>query len=447
MRYAANNICWQRIATLVCGLILSVAGAGAREDLPAAVLLVAHTLQANQKLLSRLPLYTCLETISRSQPTTKRQRSVSHKQDVIQLDIGVGGEQEIYSWPGDPTFSTKDLFALIGHGILANGLFRTFAANVFVEGNAIVKFAGEAPLDGKRTFHFTFSTPSLQNKWEIDWLGAQGMLGEQGEFWVDPANLTLLQLNVMAVDIPFNVPLSLLTTAIYYRVLLAGAERVLIPENAAVTAIERNGTAHAEVIGFSHCRLFGAESNLLSASIKPEDLTTTIKNYEAKREILPAGLFFPVRLDTPVYMGKTMVGDRISATLESPVRAKNGDVIPKGAQLKGRVREFQTMDDASDTVITGLEFDELTWPGHSAAFFANVISMEPAPGLESVLFDPSSRSRTIGAGGLGDLTTATTRKTYTVELPGVAAFFLRGSHASVPKGFHMIWRTQDVAHH
>lgn len=316
-------------ATLGALILAPVAFPATPDDLSPETLLVVHTLLANRKLLNQLSQYTCLETIERSRPTTKRHKP--QKQDVVQLDVGVGAHQEIYSWPGDASFSSKDLFSLVGHGILASGLFESFAANLFIQDVGYVKAAGENIIDGKKAFHFTFTVPFLQTKWEVNWLGALGWVGEAGEFWVDKSDLTLLRLDVMATDIPLNVSLHSLTITIHYRLLPSGTGPVLIPEGAALTAIERNGTLYQEAIDFSHCRAFEAESNLAAATAEPEDLTKVISRYEAQREVMPGGLVLGISLVAPVRAENTVVGNRVGAVLDAPVKTPTREVIPKGA--------------------------------------------------------------------------------------------------------------------
>jgi hypothetical protein len=417
--------------------------AGAKDDLPPGVLLTAHTLQANYKLLSRLPRYTCLETISRGQPTKKGHKV--HKQDVIRLDIAVGGGEEIYSWPGDPTFSSKNLFQLVGTGILADGLFRTFAANIFFDNGAIVEAAGGGIVEGKKAFRFTYSMPSLQGRWELNWNGTQGLLGERGVFWVNQSDLSLLRLEVEAVDIPVNLPVASLTIMIRYRLLVSQEANALIPETAAMEVVERNGTIHNEEIAFSQCRVFGTETSFSSDSKTPDDLKIAMSSYEAKREVLPPGLIFQISLETPIHADTTSVGDRISASLKAPVKISRDQIIPKGAQLSGRVREFHVMNNPSEATLVGLEFDEITWAGHSAPFFADAFSIQPLAGVETVLFEGSQYTRSNGDAGLTFF--STTERVRPIPIPGVASFYLRGAAASLPKGFLMSWRTQDVANH
>lgn len=412
------------------------------DDLSPETLLVAHTLLANRKLLSQLSEYTCLETISRSRPTTKRHKL--ENQDVIQLDVGVGAHHEIFSWPGDASFTSEDLGGLVGHGMLANGLFQSFAANLFIGDVGYVKAAGASIVDGRKAFRFTFAVPLLaQSRWEVDWAGARGSVGEEGEFWVSESDLMLLRLDVAATNIPFTVPLQSLKLTIHYRLLSSDAGHVLIPETAELIAIELNGTLYHEAIDFSHCRAFEAESNLSLSSSRPDDLKETISRYEAQREVLPAGLVLGIRLDTPVRTRNTVVGDRVSAVLDAPIKTPTDEVIPKGATLKGRIREFEMLDDPPNTFMVGLEFDELTWPGHSATFFASLLSLQPLPGVTSEI---SSGRKIQNSFGSLQSTRSVVEYTRPMTIPGVAAFFLQEG-AALPQGFHMRWRTEDVAHH
>jgi len=417
----------------IIGIAIASVAVGQAEDLPPDVLLIAHTLQANRSLLNHLPQYTCLETIARAQPT--RGRHKAQKQDVIQVDIGLGGKEEIYSWPGETTFSSKDLFALVGHGLLSNGIFRSFAFDVFVVNAGVVKAAGQSMINGRKALHFTFTMPTLSKTWAIKWLGAEGMVGENGEFWVDETDLTLLRLDVTATEIPLNLPLETLTLSIQYRTLMANAGRVLIPETALLKALERNGVLHQETMTFSHCRTFEGESKLISESTDSDDLTQKVNRYETQREILPGGLTFSVGLESPLRADNITVGDRISAVLQSPVKVPSRDPIPKGAILSGRVRQFQQLYDAGGAIMVGLEFDELTWPGHSSTFFGRVLSLESVPGLTNE-FDRQFVRASI-----------TTSETITpVEIPGVASFFLQGHATSLPKGFRMVWQTNAITH-
>ncbi len=286
-------------------LLLAACCAGVllAEDLPAGVLQTARAMNENRDLLKTLPLYTCLETISRSH--SKRGSRKPKRADVVQVDVGVGPGQEMYSWPGQSTFSPQALPALVGHGLLSTGLFESFATNLFVLGHGYPRVVGEENIDGKRALHFTYTVPSLENRWTIDWFGAQGAADEDGDFWVDTRNYTLLRLSVRARSIPPNLPLNALTASIDYQISTLNGRAVLLPKLARVIAVESNGAMLQDDAAFSHCHVFEAESRLLDSS---GNLNQALTQYEAHRGMLPAGLTLRISLQTPVVASSAKAG-------------------------------------------------------------------------------------------------------------------------------------------
>ncbi len=405
------------------------------EDLPLGVLQTARALHTNRDLLKTLPLYTCLETISRSRPT--RHHRKPNGVDVVQVDVGVGGDREIYSWPGQSTFSPLDLIELVGHGFLSTGLFHSFASNLFVFGHGIVKLASEEEINGTPALHFTYTTPSLENRWNINWRGAQGSAGQQGDFWVDSANYTLLRLTVRAENISASLPLKALTTTIDYQPLTLYGKPALLPRQARVIAVENNGDVLRNDAAFSHCHVFEAESRVAKA---PADLGNVFARYETSRSILPAGLTFTISLQTPILARSVRIGDAIEARLEKQLKLSTEIIAPQGALLSGHVREFDKLDDPPNTSVVALEFDLLQWPGHSYSFLAEVVGMQQLAGLHDKIYRGASTSRDSGAGMLYSSTTETFWPT---AVPGTATFMLQNA-GELPRGFRMTWRTKKL---
>ena len=256
---------------------------------------IAHTLRHNRDLLKNLPAYTCLETISRNQQEPRQRKP--HALDIVQVDVGVGEGQEIYSWPGEQAFSSSELGRLVGHGFLETGFFHTFASNLFVSDAAVIRLFGEEVLQGRDAIRFTYNIPWLASNWKVDWLGARGVVGESGEFWVDKNSLTLLRFDADADNFPPNVPLKTLTVRIDYETLAIGGKTVLIPSSAEIVAVELKGTVHRDAIAFTQCHIFEAESKIASS---PEILTKAVERYEAHREALPGGLDISIALESAI---------------------------------------------------------------------------------------------------------------------------------------------------
>src|SRR6185312_5284132 len=332
MRFAAAT------GILLAAIVLCVALHS--DDLPQNALLIARMRQHNRELLRRVPAYTCLETISREVQRPKQRRPV--QQDIVQVDVGVGLREEIYSWPGAETFSPDGLVGLVGQGFLGTGAFDTFARNVFVYDAATIRLSGDEILEGRGSWRFLYTIPSLNSQWQVNWLGAKGVVGETGAFWVDRKTLTLLRLDAKAVDFPPNLPLNAITVTVRYQTISIGGTLAVIPSDAQLTAIEWDGAMHRDALAFSQCRLFEAKSKIVDP---PASLREAITRYEADRVALPPGLNLRFTLETRMQMNTAKVGDAIIAHLDKPVKISDQLTAPRGALAKGRIRELVLLRD------------------------------------------------------------------------------------------------------
>jgi hypothetical protein len=405
------------------------------QGIPQGIVAVAQALHHNQDLLKNVSDYTCLETISREQKTPKQRSALTL--DVIQVDVAVGEGTEIYSWPGEDSFSSNNLGGLVGQGFVATGFFDAFAGNIFVHNGAAVQFAGEQNFQGRRALHFTYVLSS-RAKWTVNWLGARGNVGSSGEFWVDPNTFRLLRLDINATKIPASLPLAAIQVVIDYKPLSIGNRDALIPSSAQILALETNATAYRDTVAFSQCRAFAAEARL-SAYV---DLKKAVQRYEAHRLQLPAGLKLRIALATRIQTNTAKIGDLVHGRLERAVKISPELTIPRGSVIEGRVRELKTLSDPPNTRELGISFDEIDWPGYAGIFFGNPIQIEQIAGLSKFLSKSTRQNRTTI---IGALMNTTTEQIWPDEIPGVATFFLTGSRV-VPKGFRMIWRTEETQH-
>lgn len=406
-------------------------------DLEREVLAVSRALRHNRDLLKNVSAYTCLETISRQQksPRERKPRTL----DVVQVDVAVGQGREIYSWPGAATFTGSNLGGLVGNGFVATGFFDAFASNVFMKSVAAVNLAGTKAIQGTDALRFTYIFPSWANNWNINWLGAQGNVGTKGEFWVDRKSFTLLRLDAVATDIPPNLPLKMLKVIVDYKALSMGSKSTLIPSGAEILAVETNGVRSRDAISFSQCHMFTAESKI---GPSPADLAKQVQVYEAHRIALPAGVNLPITLDTHIDTAAVKLGDPVRAHLDKTVRISPELSIPRGALVKGRIRESRELQNPPNTREIGFGFDEIDWPGHIGIFFAGPIQIEQLPGLSRFI----SRGKTMEMrAAMGLVMSSTTENIWAPQVPGVAIFFLSGSRI-IPKGFRMTWRTHETSH-
>jgi hypothetical protein len=305
---------------------------------------------------------------------------------------------------------------------------------VFAGNAAIIKLIDQNTLHTQPAYHFRYKIPSLQSRWQVNWLGARGGVGEEGEFWIDASSFILLKLIVNATDMPPTLPLEHLRVTINYRAESIGIRKSLLPESASVSAVEWSGAFHRDDLSFSHCRVFGAESTLLLSSA---DLAKQVSQSQKDRQLLPAGLTLSLALETPVVFGTAMIGDTIRARLEKPVVLPDQSMIPKGAIAEGYLRQLEKLDDGSPYYQVGLEFDRIHSPDHSADFFAEALSFDPIANFAHATFS-EHKYNLWNRPGI-EYHTETLRP---IPIPGVANFVLDRSHVQVPKGFRTVWKTR-----
>jgi hypothetical protein len=92
-------------------------------------------------------------------------------------------------------------------------------------------------------------------------------------------------------------------------------------------------------------------------------------------------------------------------------------IVPKGAQVSGRLRRLEKYTDESPYFVVGLEFTQVDFPGSRARFFAELQQIAAPSGLERIARMPTS------------------------QLPGVGAVSVRGGELRLAAGLRMVWRT------
>ncbi len=132
-----------------------------------------------------------------------------------------------------------------------------------------------------------------------------------------------------------------------------------------------------------------------------------------------------------------MVGDPISATVETDVRERGKTWLTKGTTVSGRVRRLEKQEPPSDAVVIDLEFSETSQQGTRLRFTGTIVASDfaaarvPKPA-------PTSPSR----GRSPEATpTATLNEFVPSDVPGVARFLVRAKPYQIPGGFKMVWKT------
>jgi hypothetical protein len=267
--------------------------------------------------------------------------------------------------------------------------------------------------------------------------GGQGMVGEEGEFWVDAQSLDVLRLEVRAAEIPPYLPLAESDTSVSYARTRIGGADALLAQHATLHMLETSGAEGYDRLDFTHCRAFSAETAIHfqeEGDAAPEERPGAPPPADPT-EAVPAFLPVTLLLTTPV-SERTAVGSLIGARVAGDVRHKGKVVIADGATVHGRVRRLERFEERGwKEFLVGLEFTEVEAVGGPRRFYADFLRTDKSSKIRPAL---TERIRLPGP------RPGQERVLVLPELPGVASFFVDGKTLTLPTGFRMVWRTRGL---
>ncbi len=370
--------------------------------------------------LSRIPNYTCLETMVRGQHASNRLiiaapgKSVPFRTfDIVRFEVAEVGGTELFARAGDHDFAERELRELAATGLIGNGIFSGFAHDVF-QANIVPNSFVEEETDGRRLLRYDYRIPQFVSGYRVGSNWRQAKVGYHGAFWADSGTYDAVRLDVVADDIPPETGIAQMSDRIdFARVHIGGADP-LLPESAQMTSRMLEGSESRNQISFTHCREYGVES-----VISFEDPSDSGAGASTGRSFvdLPPGLLLTLKLESPVDSGTGHIGDVISATVDADARVKGKVYVPKDSVITGRLRRLEVHKEGWPYVLAGLEFIQIEFENKQARFFAE---------LDRVILPP-------GVTG--------PKRVASKELPGVGMLTAAGNRLVLPAGTRMIWKT------
>ncbi|MGA2724912.1 MAG: hypothetical protein ABSG79_21190 [Bryobacteraceae bacterium] len=416
------------------------------QDLPPEVLTLARIRDRVREAVERLPDCTCVETVARfRKPSGKQLKPL----DRAVLQILFSGGKELFAFPGDSHWETSP-FAFVTSGMMSSGLFALHLRAIFLDSRPIIKYQGDESPTGRREARYDFHISRMASGYKIQHAAASGVVAMRGSFWADPETYDLRRLEFHADEIPPELPYADISTAIYYNRVRIGERDVLLPQTADVRTTELNGEENRDLIEFTHCQGFHAESTLVFGA--PRDTAAsqspaaTSPQPAAAEATLPPDLGITVALSAPVD-DRATVGSLIQGKVAGSVMQKGTVLVPEGALVEGRIRRLERYSDAGDYFIVALEFTRLETPGGNLRFYADLQDVDRREGAEMVLtnvtrLQPGGFQSAGRRAGTVTLDNPYSQRIWTHQIPGVGTFFVRGSSFSLPSGFKTVWKTQ-----
>jgi hypothetical protein len=412
---------------LAAGLFL--AGTATTQDLPPGVLLFSRVQRHTKEGLQQLPNISCLETVQREHKSPNARMAPL---DTIRLEVLTDGKNELFASPGDRKFSERHPISYVGSGIIGNGPFGLYLQSILTSGYASNAYKGEEEIGGRRLARWDYSLSPAWSGEYIQLLEGSGTVGLHGSYWADPETYDVIRLELNADNIPSTLPLVKAVTSINYeRTHLSDTLAVLLPQSSEFLLVKNSGETSHNRVEFTHCRTFGADSSINFG--EPDAAAQTphfsVGSVDDTMRSLPAGLQITVKLRSRISTG-TAVGALIDGVVAANVPAKGAVVIAAGSPVRGRVRRLERYRDPVPHFVVALEFTQVELEGIRHRFYADLVRIESAPGVEQKL--PA-------------LTETGWVTLHFSLLPGVATFFLKGSSLDLPVDFRTVWKTRKLA--
>lgn len=428
-----------RLAALAA--LLAAWCAAARDEDPLLARIMAHTLQE----LAHLPDCTCLETLLREHKQPEN-RGAMRPLDTVRFEVLYSRGRELYGSPGDARWEENPA-AFPAAGLVGTGPFAMYLRAIFATGNAAFTARGDDSVDGRKAVRYDFEIPRAAHIHHIKVVGGEGMVGMQGSFWVDPVSLDLLRLESSADEIPAELPIVFFTSDVTYGRVQIGGRDVVLPQSGEMHMLNTSGEESRDTLEFTHCRSFRTESTVsfdlnppATAGPPPAAFRSTVVGHPKAEETLPAGLDVTIALTTPV-SERSAVGTAIEGRVTHDVRERGVVLIPRNAVAHGRIRRMDRFTDLSgDYLVVALEFIEIETTGALVRFFADLTDVQRLPGLD-LQWSTSHR----WSFQSGRRRVVTTQGSFLPTVPGVGAFFLRGSRFTLPAGLDFFWKTRALA--
>jgi hypothetical protein len=211
--------------------------------------------------LSKLPNYTCTETIDRyiRRPSTGLQQS-----DRVQLEVAFVGNREMYAKPGGE-FQDGHAGRLITSGTISDGEFGAHMVSLFRTDRAEFEFAGTGKKDGHKTYKYDFSMSQEKSNFLLKHDANEGIVAYKGSFWVDMTTLDLVRLEIKAQDIPFRIGIDAVSETMRYQMIQIADSEFLLPETSEL-AVSFEGVNSVNMVKLDHCREYTGESSVAFGS-------------------------------------------------------------------------------------------------------------------------------------------------------------------------------------
>lgn len=211
--------------------------------------------------LSSIPAYTCSEAMERS---IRSNRSyIFRKTDELKFEVAEIGGKELFSRPGEKSFSELAVQEYSRRGLIATGMFFHIADTVFGTPYARFNYVGTKRVRGHKTLQYDLTVAPLFASYHLNFNNHEANCGFKGSIWADETTFDLIRMRIEATDVPAEMLLRQATTEIDYTRAALDGKSYLIPSSAEIVTVFVNGNESRNQMHFSNCHKYGVESTVI----------------------------------------------------------------------------------------------------------------------------------------------------------------------------------------
>ena len=212
-----------------------------------------------QRDMTSVPNYTCLETIERLRRTPPL--DFMHI-GMVRLEVSLVAGKELFAQPGARRFEDRDVASLVPNGAIGSGMFAAFARDLFINGKGTLRYRRDENMGGHAAVRYDFRVRRQDSGLKLQVGNSSEIVAAKGSFWFDSASLDLIRLEVYGEDVPEDLHLDEALTRTDYARTHIGDSKVLLPKRSELTMTYHSGLTFRDVIEFSQCREYRAESTI-----------------------------------------------------------------------------------------------------------------------------------------------------------------------------------------
>jgi hypothetical protein len=366
------------LALRSCVVFLAVATAAGTAEPEAQELLQKARAKVLENV-SRVPRYTCVQTVERAQyrpryatkPVNCRAMIAARKQlvspgylirrDRLRLDVAVVDGAETFSWAGARRFETSHIDELVASGAAGSGEFVSFLMSVFGGDADAVSYLGQAL--------FAFNVPLERSHYRYHTAGPDRTTGYHGSFQVDPVTAELKRLTIATDPFPDGEEACQVEDTMDYHRVKIGSGDFLLPEVATMDVLYNSGSESVNETSYSDCREYAGESTIrFDDNVAGTPAQTSAPKPAEPGVIaphqLPPGLSFRIGLTSLIHSETAAAGDAVTGVVLHEVKdRKLGVVARENDIVHGRILQLEQHMYPFAGWVLAIRFDTLEHAG------------------------------------------------------------------------------------